>query len=130
MPNKANIWSTLSVFAALAVCGCPQQKAQRVASYAGASPNDARKSALSDFDELITAASVFEGPAQMEQYELSPVTEDRGRRSYVFSLRQHPGMIKNRHFHLISVAVTRMLGTTDAGNYVAGTGGPNGGFVE
>lgn len=83
-------------------------------------------------DALVTPATIFPDPTQRALYEMHVPASDSGRRSYVFELKAQPGMVANRHFHLITITWAR-AGTfvgTDGAPRVGSTGGPGGAFVN
>ena len=91
--------------------------------------------ALGDIDQLdaLTApAMVFPDAAQRALYEMHVPTTENGRRSYTFELRKQPGMVVNRHFHLITItwAPGDTFGARDGEPRIKSTFGPGGGLID
>lgn len=87
---------------------------------------------IHQFDVLTTPATVFPDAAQRALYEMRVPTTENGRRSYTFELRKQPGMVANRHFHLITItwAPGDTFGARDGEPRIKSTFGPGGGFIS
>jgi hypothetical protein len=109
------------------------QLATLIAGLAACGPStrngDPGAEGLQLFDKVVRAEVVFPDAAQRALYKELPVQTVRGDRLYGFELQPQPGMQQNRHFHIVSVAVSRVGAHADAG--LEGLSfGPNGGFWE
>jgi hypothetical protein len=90
---------------------------------------DSGTEGLQLFDTVVRADVVFPDAAQRALYKEVPVQTIRGARVYGFELQPQPGMQPNRHFHIVSAAVSRVDERVDAGPEGVSFG-PNGGFWE
>ncbi len=86
------------------------------------------------FDRLVTAEAVFPNPEVRNRYDNVPPDTQDGKRHYMFTLREQPGMVANRHFHVVTItwapAGTWVKASpASATPAVTGAGSPNGGFV-
>ena len=100
-----------------------------IAGLAACRSGDSGVEGLQLFDKVVRAGVVFPDAAQRALYKELPVQTIRGARVYGFALQPQPGMQHDRHFHIVSVAVSRVGDRADAGPEGLSLG-PNGGFWE
>jgi hypothetical protein len=88
---------------------------------------------LAQFDTLITPAFVFLDNHERSLYDVLPATTTGRQRGYGFSLKRQPGMDESRHFHIITVTLTRnetSATSSEQPEKLASIGGPNGSFID
>jgi len=79
----------------------------------------------------VNKSLAFPDPDEGGRYDEVPPSREGVKRAYAYSLRMQPGMVLNRHFHLITVTILPLqIAKYDAGTGLTGTAGPNGGFVS
>jgi hypothetical protein len=81
------------------------------------------------FDEIVRVDRVFTDAGQRALYEEQPVQALDNRRIYTFVLKFRPGMQKDRHFHIVTVAVSAAGSGRQPGTEQP-TMGPNGSFTD
>jgi hypothetical protein len=126
-----------SLIAGLAACGPgardggspPTGHAKALETAAITGPRDQGAGGVELFDKVVRADLLFPDAKQRALYQELPVQTIRGNRVYGFALRLQPGMQKDRHFHIVSVAAYRVGERTDAGRPGL-TFGPNGAFWD
>ena len=135
MPTCFSCFAIVIALVCLPLGGCADYPPN--ASAGGSAATDATSALSAEeaglIDRLVTPATVFPDPLQRARYDaLAPVAED-GRRSYGFQLKTLPGMVADRHFHLITISWARAgAPESRAGERqsLTSTGGPNGGFID
>jgi len=138
MKGPARRWGILIVglVAGCALAGCrpPPTATATLATDPGKQPGPRTwsDSELCRLDALVTAEVVFPDPAQRKLFAVQPPGTEGHTRGYGFELLPQPGMVKERHFMLVSVTFAHAsLGRDTASDPVlSSTAGPNGSFLE
>jgi hypothetical protein len=84
-------------------------------------------------DRATTLETLVPEVADRVLYEAQGSETDAGRRSYTFALKPQPSLDSARHFQIVTVTwapVNEAATRGDTPSVLAGTGGPNGSFVE
>ena len=138
MKGSARRWGILIVglVAGFALGGCRPSPTATATLATGPSkqpgPRTWSDSELRRLDALVTAEVVFPDPAQRKLFAVQPPGTEGDMRGYGFELLPQPGMVKERHFMLVSVTFAHASLGREASiePTLSSTAGPNGSFLE
>ncbi len=82
-------------------------------------------------DQITAAATVMPDRAERDLYEVVPPEIGDNSRAYAYQLKHQPGMIRNRHFHMIMVkwVADSTLVKGESLERMSSTAGPNGSYI-